>query len=218
VKRYVVIGLGNFGSSAAQELQSLGHDVVAVDLRESVVDALADSVARAVVGDGTNVEVLERAGARDADAAVVSTGDDITASVLAVLALKDCGVKDLYVKIISQTHGRVMAKLEVCETIFPEQESAVRLAKRIATQKILNFVELGPGFFAQEMAVPTGWIGRSLRQLQLPSRHGISVIAVHDFLLDEFRALPNPDAPLKDSDSLLIAGPEKNLARVMKLK
>lgn len=218
MKRYVVIGLGNFGSSAAQELHRLGYDVVALDVRESVVDALVDSVARAVVGDGTNLGVLERAGARNADAAVVSTGDDITASVLAVLALKDSGIKNIYVKVISQNHGRVMAKLEVTETIFPEQESAVRLAKRISTQKILNFVELGPGFFAQEMAVPGDWIGRSLRELQLPRRHGIAVIAVHDFLLDEIRAIPDPDSPLKDSDSLLIAGQEENLARVMKLE
>ena len=218
MKRYVVVGLGNFGSSAAKELHNMGHDVVALDIRESVVDELVDSVARAVVADGSSLEVLERTGAEDADAAVVSTGDDITASVLAVLALKDCGIKRIYVKVISQNHGRVMAKLGVTETVFPEQEAAVRLAKRISSKELLNFVELGRGFFAQEMAVPKTWIGRSLRELELPRRHAVSVVGVHDFLLDEFRAIPDPDSPLKDSDSLLIAGTEKNLSRVMKLE
>lgn len=218
MKRFIVVGLGNFGATAAQELYRLGHDVVALDLRERAVDSLATSVTRAVVGDGSSLDVLERVGARDADAAVVSTGDDITASVLAVMALKDCGVGDLYVKVISRDHARVMAKLGVTETVFPEQESAARLTRRITTQKILNFVELGPGFAAQEMAVPEAWIGKTLRELELPREHGVAVIAVHDVLREEFRPMPEPDDPLKDSDTLLLAGTEENLARVMRLR
>jgi trk system potassium uptake protein len=217
-KRFVVIGLGNFGASAAEALHAAGHDVSALDVDERKVDRIAPSVTQAAMGDGTEVKILERLGARDADAAVVSTGDDVTSSVLATLALRDCGVRAIYAKVISHSHGRVMEKLGVTETIFPERESALRLARRIASRGVLNYVSLGPQFGAQEVAVPGPWIGRSLRELELPRRYRIAVIAVHDFLTDVLQPIPDPDAPLKDSETLLVAGHEDDLARVSRLE
>lgn len=217
-KRFVVVGLGNFGFSAAEALHAAGHDVSALDIDERKVDRIASLVTQAAMGDGTEVRTLERIGARDADAAVVSTGHDITASVLTTLALRDCGVREIYAKVISHNHARVMEKLGVAETIFPERESAQRLARRIVSPVILNYVPLGPKFGAQELAVPQTWIGRSLRELELTRDYRISVIAVHDFLTDVVQPIPDPNAPLKDSDTLLVAGHEDDLARVSRLK
>lgn len=213
MKRFVVIGLGNFGSSVAESLQTQKHDVLAVDVNEESVDRIAPSVSRAVVGDGRSVKLLDKVGAKGADAGIVSTGDDITASILATMALRDLKVKEIFVKVISTDHARVMEKLGVTETIFPERESGMRLAARISTTSILNFVRLAPGFSVQEMAVPTSWIGKPLRYLKLPQRFRISVIALHDVLMDEVIAVPNPDAPLKESDTLLVAGKDADLAR-----
>jgi trk system potassium uptake protein TrkA len=218
MKRFVVIGLGNFGASVAESLHATRHDVIAVDSSEEAVDRIAENVTRAAVGDGRHRQVLERIGARDADAGVVSTGDDITASILATLALKDLGVREVYVKVVSHDHARVMEKLGVTETVFPERESGLRLATRITSVGILNYVRLGVGFSLQEMAVPESWIGRSLRDLALPRRFGISVIAVHDILRDEMIPVPDPDARLKDSDTLLVAGKDKDLARAAKVE
>jgi trk system potassium uptake protein TrkA len=159
------------------------------------------------------VTILERVGAKGADAGVVSTGDDITASILATMALRDLGVREIYVKVISRNHARVMEKIGVTETIFPERESALRLATRIASKGILNYISMGTALGIQEMAVPESWMGRSLRELELPRKYRISVIAVHDMLKDEMSVVPNPDAPLKDSDTLLVAGKDEDLAR-----
>lgn len=216
-RRFVVVGLGNFGASAAEALCAAGHDVAALDTDGRKVDRIAAVVTQAAAGDGSEVHVLERIGARDADAAVVSTGDDITASVLTTLALRDCGVRDIYVKVISHSHARVMEKLGVTETVFPERESAQRLARRIGVQGIVNYVDLGPGFGVQELVVPKDWIGKSLRQLELPRRQRVSVIAIHDFLTDRFQAVPDPDAPLKDSDTVLVAGSDTDLKRLVSL-
>ena len=213
MKRFVVVGLGNFGSSVSESLSAQGHDVLAVDTNEEAVERLASVVASAVVADGRGVKTLERIGARNANAAVISTGDDITASILTTMALRDLGVGEIYVKVISMDHARVMEKLGVTETIFPERDSAQRLAQRITTTSILNFVRLGTAFGMQEMAVPESWVGESLRALELPKRYGISVIAVHDMLMDEMVPTPDPDAPLKDSDTLLVAGRDVDLAR-----
>lgn len=213
-KRFVVVGLGNFGHTLAAKLHEQGHEVVAVDTDESAVDRIAPYVNTAAVGDARQFETLKRLGAEKADVAVVSTGDDITASILATMALKDLKVEDIFVKVISINHARVMDKIGVTESIFPEREVALRLAARIASKGILNFIRMGTTLSIQELAVPTGWIGRSLRELELPKRYRISVIALHDMLRDEMIPIPDPDAPLKDSDTILIAGKDEDLARV----
>lgn len=216
MKRFVVIGLGNFGSSVAETLHELGHDVVALDRDPERVDRMAQLVSRAAAGDGADPRTLERIGAEDADAAVISTGDDITASAMTALMLRDLGVSETYVKVISSDHARLIEKIGVQETIFPERESGMRLGKRISSRSVLNYVQLGPNFSLQEMAVPPQWVGRSLRELKLPQRHEVSVVAVHDFLADEIESVPDPDDPLKESDTLLVAGHDKALARVLK--
>ncbi|HSJ32259.1 MAG TPA: TrkA family potassium uptake protein [Longimicrobiales bacterium] len=218
MKRFVVVGLGNFGSSVAEALHAQGHDVIAMDVDEDAVDRIAPHVARAAVGDGRSAGALERAGAKDADVGIVSTGDDITASILTTLALRDHGVSEIYVKVISSDHARVMNKIGVTETIFPERESGLRLATRVSSRGILNYVHLGAGFSVQEMAVPESWIGRSLRELGLPRRYRISVLAVHDVLLDEMILVPEPDARLKESDTLLVAGADEDLAKAAKVR
>lgn len=218
MRRFVIVGLGNFGAGAAEALHEMGHEVAALDLDEKRVDRIAPHVTVAAVGDGADIKALEKIGARDANAGVISTGDDITASVLTTLALKDLNLPKIYAKVVSQGHARVMQKLGVTETIFPERDSAQRMARRIASPKLLNFVDLGAGFSAQEMAVPASWIGQSLRDLELPRRYRIAVIAVHDALTDEIHPIPDPDAPLKDSDSLLVAGRSENLERVSVLE
>lgn len=210
-KRFIVVGLGNFGSSVAESLFTMGHDVIAIDAHERAVDRIARRVTRAVLGDGRTIETLEKIGARGSDAGVVSTGDDITASILATLALHDLGVREVYVKVISFDHARVLEKMGVTETIFPERESGLRLATRIVSPGILNYVRLGSGFSIQEMSVPNSWISRSLRELELPRRYRVSVIALHDVLRDEMIAVPDPDAPLKPSDTLLVAGRDADL-------
>jgi trk system potassium uptake protein len=218
LKRFVVVGLGNFGSSVAESLHAMRHDVIALDVSPDAVDRIAPRVTRAAVGDGSSIDMLQRVGVPGADAAVVSTGDDITASILTVLALRDLHVPEIYAKVISNDHARVMDKLGVTETIFPERESGVRLATRMMNTRIINYVRLGENFSVQEMAVPNKWIGRSLRDLELPRRYRISIIAVHDVLFDKVIAVPDADAKLKDSDTLLVAGHDADLARAAKVK
>jgi len=218
VKRFVIVGLGNFGASVAETLHSIGHDVAALDRDADRVDQMARVVSRAGVGDGTDVRTLRRIGAEDADAAVISTGDNITASALTALVLRDLGIEELYVKVVSHDHARLIEKIGVTETIFPERESGIRLGKRISSASLLNYVQLGPDFGIQEMAVPENWVGRSLRDLQLPRKHGISVVAVHDVLMDQIYPVPDPDALLKDSDALLVAGSDKSLANAAALQ
>ena len=207
----MVVGLGNFGASIAATLHDLGHEVAAIDTSAERVDRLGRSVTRAAVGDGTNPRDLKRLGAENADAAIISTGEDITASALATLVLRDLGVEEVFVKVTSPDHERLIGKIGVTETVFPEKESGMRLGRRIANRLLLDYVEFGSGIGLQEMAVPNAWIGHSLRELAIPRKHAIVVVAVHDMLTDRVQPTPDPDAPLKDSDTLLVAGKVEDL-------
>jgi trk system potassium uptake protein len=217
VKRFVIIGLGNFGSTVARRLYELGHEVVAIDTRPEAVDALGPHVSMALVGDATKRQVLEEAGVPGAAASIISTGDDIAASVLSLLANRDLGVKNVFVKVISEEHARIAEALGAEEIIFPERESALGLASRITSSALLKYVSLGPGLSLQEMAVPTAWQGKTLRELVLPQRYRIQVVAVHDVLRDQMIAVPDADRKLTPSDTLLVAGDPAVLEKLANL-
>ena len=215
MKRYVVAGLGIFGSGVAETLYRQGHDVIAIDLKEDAVNRIAPRVSRAVVGDARMLDVLQSIGAKGADAGVVSLGSDLGASILATMALRDLGVGEIYVKVISFDHARIMKKIGVTETVFPERESSINLATRmVRSDALLNYIRIGTGLSLQEMAVPRSWEGKTLRELQLPSRYRVSVVAVHDVLTDEMMPVPDPDRPLRDTDTLILTGNEERLAHV----
>lgn len=217
MKRFVIVGLGNFGFTVAKSLSENGHDVIAMDLDGALVDRLAAFVSQAAVGDATDVETLQRIGATEADAAIVSTGDEIASSILATMALQDLRVRDIFVKVVSKDHARVMKRLGVTDVVFPERDTAIALATRVSGSALLNYVRLGAGFSLQEMGVPASWHGKTIRELNLRQRYDISIVALHDVLTDKMTATPNPDYVLKDSDTLIVAGHDAALKRAAKL-
>lgn len=217
MQRFVIVGLGNFGSSVAEALYSHGHDVVAVDTDETAVDDIAPHCSRAAVGDGREIAVLEEVGALEADAAVVSTGDDITASILSTMALQDLGVERVYVKVISDNHARIMRQLGVTETVFPERVSGFNLASRISEKGVVNYVRMGRNLSVQELVVPEDWRGHTLRELAVRSEFGVSVVGIHDTATDEMIVPPDPDDTLARTDTLILAGTDDMLERVAEL-
>jgi len=222
MKRFVTIGLGNFGSTVARTLSKLKHDVIAIDLDANLVDRIASGVARAAVGDATDLETLTRLGVAGADAAIVSTGDNISASILATMALHDLKIEQIYVKVISTEHARIMDRIGVTDIVFPERDTANALAARISGSSggaaLLNYVQLGKEFSIQEMGVPQCWEGKSIRELALRQNYNITVVALHDILRQSMNASPDPDYVLKDSDTLLVAGDDKSLVKVTRLR
>lgn len=217
MNRFVVVGLGHFGSFIAKRLYELGHEVIAIDSRASLVDSHGPFVTRALVGDATNKEVLDEAGADDADTAIVSTGDNLGASILCLLALRDLGVENIFVKVNSLEHARIADSLGATDTVFPEMQSATNLAQRITSGKLIHYTAYSEQFGIQEMTVPTSWYGKTLQDLKLPIEHQIQVVAIHDNLQDTI-TIPDPVRPLLPSDTLLIAGAPERLEALTKLR
>jgi trk system potassium uptake protein TrkA len=212
MQRYVVVGLGHFGSWVARALTAQGHDVIGIESRESLVDRYGHEVTRAVVGDATDRDLLREVGADKADTAIISTGENLATSILATLALRDLGVKDIYVKVGSDDAARALDAIGVTETIFPEREVAHRLARRLASRTILDYIPLGSGVSIQELAIPDAWIGQTLKGLALPAQHGIQVVAIHDVLTGAIDVVPDPDRTLRDSDIAIVAGQDSVIA------
>ncbi|HKK28601.1 MAG TPA: TrkA family potassium uptake protein [Gemmatimonadota bacterium] len=215
VKRFLVIGLGHFGSWVARALHAQGHEVISIEERGELVDRYAPMMTRGVVGDATNRDLLREIGAATVDAAVISTGEDLATSILATLALREMGVEEIYVKVTSPEAARALDAFQVRETIFPEREVAFRLAHRIASKTVLDYLPLSEGYSIQEIAIPDEWLGKSLRELSLPQRFGIQVVAIYDVLNDSMQVVPDPEKPLKESDVAIVAGQDERVARVL---
>ncbi|MGH9379695.1 MAG: potassium channel family protein [Thermoanaerobaculia bacterium] len=217
MSQIVVIGLGRFGHHVVRELHATGHEVLAIDIDEEHVQEVRDHCDTAVVMDARDLARLEALGVGDFDIAVVSLGERIEASTLVTLHLKDLKVPRIITKAGSADHGRLLELIGAHEVLFPEQEAAKRLARRLVSANILDFVPLGDSYSIHEIAPPDAFVGHSLVELQLRSRYGIQVLGVHNVLTDELSLNPDPHYQITDSDSLLVLGPNSELDRLRKL-
>ncbi len=212
-----IIGLGNFGGSLVRRLYELGHEITALDLDEAAVNKVKDMCRQAVVGDATDRSVLEELGVGLMEAAVVSMGEHLGASILATLHLKELGVKRIVSKAVSPEHEKILKRLGASQVVFPEREAAHRLAVSLTAPNLLEYLPLGKEFSVAELAPPAAMVGKSLAELDLRRRFGVSVIAVRELVPERTRLVIEPDYVVKDSDILVVVGRQKDLERLREL-
>lgn len=212
-KLICVIGLGQFGGELATELAK--HcEVLALDIREDLVNGIADHVQRAMILDVRDLASLESLVSSDFDEAVVSTGESLEASILCTLHLKRIGLKTIRVKALSEDHAEVLRAVGATETIFPERETARRIAAQIVNPNLLDFIPLAEDFEVMDVAPPDWFHGCTLKDLNVRDRFGVFVIAVKEIVPERFVFLPGPDFVVKPSDILVMIGREADLQRL----
>ena len=177
--QFIIIGLGRFGSSIGSELIQLGHEVLGLDRDEEKVQELSNVLTHAVVADATEEEVLRSIGARNFDVGVVAIGDDIQASILATILLKELGVKKVVAKAVSELHGRVLERMGVDRVIYPERDMGVRVAHQLVSPNLLDYIELSKQYTIAELAVPHCLSGKSLDDVNPRGRFGCSIVAIN---------------------------------------
>ncbi|RAP75402.1 potassium channel family protein [Paenibacillus montanisoli] len=177
--QFVIIGLGRFGSSLARELIQLGYDVLGIDKDEEAVQDMSQELTHAVVADSTEEEVLRSLGVRNFDCAVVSIGDDIQASIMTAILLKDLGVKKVVAKAMTELHGRVLEKIGVDRVVYPERDMGIRVAHQLVSPNLLDYIELSKDYTIAELAVPKCLSGKSLQDLNPRARFGCSIVAIN---------------------------------------
>ncbi len=215
MKSYVVIGLGRFGASLAQQLCKLGAEVLALDVRGDLVQQIAQNVTHAVVGDAQDKEVLRALGVRNLDCAIIAIGDNLAASVLITMNLKELGVPFVVCKAHDDTHRRVLEKLGVDRVLIPEQESAQRLARTLNSHNVLDYIELSEDFGILDVPAPAGWVGKTLRELNVRAKLGVNIIAVENG--GKTNVSPSADYAVCAGDTLVVLGDNIALEKVQKL-
>ena len=216
--RIAVIGLGRFGSHVAREAFQHGHEVLAIGVDPENVQRMRDHATRAVVADARDRERLEalRLG-EDYDAVVVSLGENVEASALIVLHLRELGARRIIAKAGSTDHGKLLALIGAHEVLFPERESAHRLAMRLATRSLVEYLPLGDGHGVEELAAPIAFVGRSLADLQLPARFGAQVVAVRNGETGRLTVSPGADFVVGAHDLLVVLAANHDLRRLQAL-
>lgn len=174
---FCIIGLGKFGQTVAETLVADGKQVMVIDIDEDKVNALADKVTNAIIGDPTNEAVMRAAGIADYECAVVCIGENINDNILITLMLKELGVKTIVSRAVSEGHRKVLQKVGADMTIFPEKDLGERIAFTLSRDNVTDFIEF-KGFQIAEMIVPKEWRGKTLLDLDIRKKFGVTVIAV----------------------------------------
>jgi trk system potassium uptake protein TrkA len=212
--KFVVIGLGNFGYYLAKSLFEEGKEVIGVDRNKERVQRVQESCSYAVVGDATDKSTLESVGIEKNDAVIVSLGDNISASVLVTLYLKDLDIQNICVKIISEDHGRALEKIGATEVIFPERDMARKLAKGLSSPNVIDYLPLTDEYNIVEIAPPKEFIGKTLAELRLRSKYNISILAVRGLVPETITMNPGGAFTVKDSDILLALGKPDDIEKI----
>jgi len=212
--QFTIIGLGNFGYYLATHLYHKDHEVLAIDKDQDRVQEIKDGVTQAVVADATDRKALESLGIRSMDAVVVCIGSSLDASILVTLNLKEMGVEKVLAKAISEPHGRILERIGVTEVLFPEKDTAITLAERLHNPNLLDFLPLVEGYSLVELIPPKGFIGKALKELNLINRYGVQVVAIKEVIPDRLNMIPTGHFVLKDSDIMILLGPNESLEKL----
>lgn len=215
MKSYIVIGLGRFGSEAARRLCELGCEVLALDSHSELVQQLSNDVTHAVVADARDKEVLRALGAANFDCAIIAIGGSLADSVLATMNLKELGVPYIVAKAHDETHRHVLQKLGADRVVIPEQENAFRLARSLSAPNVLDYIELSSDYGIIEIPTPVRWYDKSLQELNVRARLGVTIIAVKR--KDEIIVSPAAQFRIRQEDILVILGDTDALNEVQKL-
>lgn len=204
MQSFVVLGLGRFGQSVAKTLCGLGHEVLAIDENEALIQSISDYVTYAVIGDVTDENVLKSVGIRNFDAAIISTGKNLESSILVTQMLKEMGMKYILAKAQNELHARVLNKLGADRVVFPEQDMGIRVAHNLVSTNIIDYIELSPEYTIVELNLPLNWEGRTLKELNIRERHGINIIATKNDL--DINISPNADYRFRHNDIIVAIG------------
>ena len=211
MKSFCILGLGKFGTTLAETLAKNGKQVLVIDTDADKINAIADTVTYAVIGDPTNEKVLRTAGIKDYQCAVVCM-TQINENILLTIMLKEMGIHKVITRAVNEGHHKVLEKIGADTIIFPERDSAEKLAFMLQKDNVTEYIDFH-GYRIVEIRVPHTWVGKSLVDLELRSKYGVSVLAVIN--CDGVAEIPpSPRRKFKEDESVSVLGTEKTVAKL----
>ena len=213
---FAVIGVGRFGGSVCKTLADAGQEVLAIDKYESRVNDYKDIATQAVVADAQDEDVLRSLGIRNVDHVIVAIGEDIQASILVTLMVKEQGVKYVTAKAQNEYHAKVLEKLGVDRVVHPERDMGVRIGRSLTSKNMVDYLDLDANFKLAEILITNPeFVGKSLAEMDFRDRYGLNVIALAHSRQE--MVLPSAGDVLTENDSNLVAGPTRAIDKFEEL-
>lgn len=206
----LVVGLGRFGSAVAQSLMALGHEVMGIDVDEQRVQDWSHRLTHAVQADSSNVEVLRQLGAADFSHAIIGIGNNLSSSLLAVMAMSELGIKDIWVKATNAAHGQIAERIGAHHVVYPEAAMGERVAHLISG-KMIDFIEFDDGFAIAKIQAPGFCHNMTLDESRIREIHHITVVGVKR--QNEDFTYAKPDTFIKPGDLLIVSGPTQAIEK-----
>jgi trk system potassium uptake protein len=212
MKQFAVLGLGSFGYYVAVSLAESGHEIIAIDQDKDKIQAIKNKVTSAVIADVREKKALFQILGPDIDTAIVSLGSEMEASILATLYLKELNIPNRIVKANSEDHGKILMLVGATDVIYPEKDIALKLVRNLTNPNLIDYLPLTEGISFVELAALPDFVGQSIKDLQLRNKYSVEIIAVKNEEKQKMIMVPNANYVIKEGDSLLIIGKEKDIS------
>lgn len=211
-RQFGVLGLGRFGQKVAKELAMRDQEVIVMDKDEAKVNVIKDLVTHAFIGDMTDEGALREANIQNCDIVVVGQSSSIEANLLSVQLCQELGIKELVVKAQSTLHGKILTKMGVTSIVYPEQDTAVKLADKLTLRGVLDYMEISKEFDVIELRAGKDFHNKNLRELNLRKKYNVAVVAIRRGV----ESIMNPDGEtlILEGDILILLGKIEDLNRI----
>ena len=220
--KFAVIGLGKFGMNVATTLFERGAEVIAIDNDKILIDEISGRVSVAIHLNSTDEKALKMNRIQDVDAVILAIGNNIEVSVLTTVLLKKLGVSNIYAKVDSKVHARILELLGIHNIIFPEEQIGRQLANSLISSSVMEYVELSSGHSVVELLVPEEWVGKTLQQLAIPTEKGVNIIAIkyttqsvteegENIIRNEINDMPGANDVINEKDVMVLIGPKTKI-------
>lgn len=208
-KEFVVIGLGRFGGSIVRELIEQGADVMAIDISPALVDEFASIATQAVVADTTDEVALKSLDIQNFEHVIVGIGENIQASILTSLILKEIGVPKITVKAQNDYHEKVLVKIGADHVVRPERDMGIRVANNIISNNILDYLDLSDEHSIAEIKANENLAGHTLENLDVRAKYGVNIVAIKR--QQEIIVSPKASMAIENDDLLVVIGSDHDI-------
>lgn len=224
--RYLIIGLGIYGSNLAKDLASTGHEVIGADIKSTIVEQIKDMITTAYILDSTDEVSLKALPIKSVDVVIVAIGENFGASVRTVAILKKLGAKSIYARAIDELHAAILEGFHVDKILRPEQEAAEDLVRKLALGSDVTSLAVDDETYVLEFKAPAFYNGIKYADLHLDRDFGLRMIAVtrgqekstmfgnNSVVQSLIDVNADADCAVSENDAWTVIGREKDFRRL----
>ena len=214
MKSVLIIGAGQFGTHIAKRMEELRCEVMVVDNNEDCINDIVSYVTYAKIGDGTNEEFLRTLGINNFDVCFVTLGSHFQTSLETTSLLSELGAKKIVSRATNDVQMKFLLRNGADEVVYPEKQTALRIATKYASDNILDYFHLENGIYLYELKVPKDWCGKKLGQIDIRKKYKINVLTIKR---NNEVIMPSAETVIQQDDVAFVLGDSKDIHNIFKL-